>query len=267
MFPNPRQMSPSVISFLLQNGVADGLHRDSAPQIPVGASVDSEHGNAASCNSSKRPSELGSLKGYFNKGFHEHSRSDDFGSLPSTPEGELDGETEDVLENDTRQLLGRFLSDFTGLSKPRWTENKELSTMKRVVEDLLSRHSIAYNGMVKKLSLDKTKDDVTFVKKVAQSLFGDGTTNWGRIASLVAFGAVVSQYLKDTGRENCVELVGQEISEYLLTEQKDWLVQNNSWDGFVDFFQVTNPESSIRNTLMAVAGVAGIGATLALLIR
>lgn len=38
-------------------------------------------------------------------------------------------------------------------------------------------------------------------------------------------------------------------------------------DGFVEFFQVADPESTVRNTLMAFAGVAGIGATLALLIR
>lgn len=146
MFPKPRR---EIMEMFLQNGVANGLHRDgSSPQIPVGASVDSATGNLALCNSSKRPNELGmgSLKGYFEKGFHDRSHSDDFGSLPSTPEAEIDGETEDVLESDTRQLLGRFLSDFTGLTKPRWAESKELSTMKRVVEDLLTRHRIAYNG-------------------------------------------------------------------------------------------------------------------------
>lgn len=38
-------------------------------------------------------------------------------------------------------------------------------------------------------------------------------------------------------------------------------------EGFVEFFQVSDPESTVRNMLMAVAGVAGLGATLALLIR
>ena len=83
--------------------------------------------------------------------------------------------------------------------------------------------------MINKLSLDKTGDDMKFVGEVAQSLFADRITNWGRIASLVAFGAVVSQHLKERGRENCVDLVGQEISTYLLSDQRDWLVKNNSW--------------------------------------
>lgn len=38
-------------------------------------------------------------------------------------------------------------------------------------------------------------------------------------------------------------------------------------DGFVAFFQVPDTESSVRNALMAFVGVAGIGATLALMIR
>ncbi|KAJ8335226.1 hypothetical protein SKAU_G00408650 [Synaphobranchus kaupii] len=38
-------------------------------------------------------------------------------------------------------------------------------------------------------------------------------------------------------------------------------------DGFVEFFHVEDPESVVRNALMAFAGVAGIGAGLAFLIR
>lgn len=88
---------------------------------------------------------------------------------------------------------------------------------------------LLFVGMINKLSLDDTGDNTSFVSAVAKSLFADGTTNWGRITSLVAFGAVVSQYLKEKGRDNCVELVGQEISTYLLSDQRDWLGKNNSW--------------------------------------
>uniref|UniRef100_A0A668SNL1 Bcl-2 Bcl-2 homology region 1-3 domain-containing protein n=1 Tax=Oreochromis aureus TaxID=47969 RepID=A0A668SNL1_OREAU len=132
------------------------------------------------------------------------------------------------------------------------------------VADVLEKHRYAYNGMINKLSLDEREEDMSFV---AKSLFGDHTTNWGRIVSFVAFGAVVSQHLKEKGRDNCVVLVSQEISAYLLSEQRDWIIKNNAWDGFVEFVRVADPESIVRNTLMAFAGFACIGATLALLIR
>ncbi|XP_074509123.1 induced myeloid leukemia cell differentiation protein Mcl-1b [Sebastes fasciatus] len=259
---------------LPQNGVGEGaIHYGSggsSPQmITMGTSKDSQNDNP------KRPKNLGvnATNGYVTKSLIEEDVED--GSLPCTPELHSDSESDvsgcpagdEALEHDTRHLISRVLRDYTGLSRAQWNESRALATMKRVVEDVLEKHRYAYNGMVNKLSLDDRTDDASFVSAVAKSLFADGTTNWGRVASLVAFGAVVCQYLKERGRENCVELVGQEIATYLLSDQRDWLVKNNGWDGFVEFFRVADPESTVRNTLMAFAGFAGIGATLALLIR
>ncbi|KAM4735718.1 induced myeloid leukemia cell differentiation protein Mcl-1b [Anableps anableps] len=225
----------------------------------------------------KRPTNLGvtTSNGYAGKSLSESNDDADPGSLPCTPELHSDSETDvsdghaanQVLDNDTKDLISSFLRDFTGLSKSRWHQNKALSTMKRVVENVLSKHRYAYHGMINRLDLDTKPDDMTFLSSVATHLFSDGITNWGRIASLVSFGAVVCQRLKESHREHCVELVSQEISTYLLTNQRDWLAKNNSWDGFVEFFREADPESTVRNTLMAVVGVAGIGATLAFLIR
>ena len=83
--------------------------------------------------------------------------------------------------------------------------------------------------MIKKLSLDEREGDMAFVSDVATSLFSDGTTNWGRVTSLVAFGAALSQWLHERGRDDCVDQVGQEISTYLLTHQREWLIKSNSW--------------------------------------
>ncbi|XP_073341411.1 induced myeloid leukemia cell differentiation protein Mcl-1b [Pagrus major] len=274
-------MTTGVMSFFQNGGVEGPMHYgsgDSSPEIAVSSSLDSQNGNVGSNDTPKRPKNLGvnTTMVYSATKIIRESSDDDIeeGSLPCTPELHSDSEADvsscpagdEVLDNDTRQLIMSFLKDFTGLAKHRWKESKELSTMKRVVGDLLEKHRYAYNGMINKLSLDD-RGDASFVSSVARSLFADGTTNWGRVASLLAFGAVVSQTLKEKGRVDCVEQVGQEISTYLLTNQRDWLVKNNSWDGFVEFFRVADPESTVRNTLMAVAGVAGIGATLALLIR
>uniref|UniRef100_A0A671VL99 MCL1 apoptosis regulator, BCL2 family member b n=2 Tax=Sparus aurata TaxID=8175 RepID=A0A671VL99_SPAAU len=280
MFPKKAAITTGVMSYF-QNGVVGGtMHydsRDSAPEIAMSSSLDSQNGNVGSNDTPKRPINLGvnTAKAYnVPKNLREDSEDLEDGSLPCTPELQSENDMDisscpagdELLDQDTRQLISRFLAVYTGLSKLRWKENKELSTMMRVVEGVLEKHRYAYNGMVKKLTLDE-REDASFVSSVAKSLFADGTTNWGRVVSLMAFGAVVSQYLKEKGRGHCVEQVGQEISTYLLTEQRDWLVKNNSWDGFVEFFRVADPESTVRNTLMAFAGFAGIGATLALLIR
>ncbi|XP_029928262.1 induced myeloid leukemia cell differentiation protein Mcl-1b [Myripristis murdjan] len=259
-----------------QNGVVEGQmyygSGDSSPQIAMASTL--ENGNAVSSDTPKRPKNLG-VNGFTAKNSRDDSTDNDDGSLPCTPELQSDSEAdvsgspagEAVVDNDTRHLVETFLRDYSGLSRPRWREDKALETMKRVVEDVLEKHRYAYNGMVRKVALDERGDDMSFVTSVAKSLFGDGTTNWGRIASLVAFGAVVCQHLREKGRDHCVSSVSREISTYLLSDQREWLIRNNSWDGFVEFFRVADPESTVRNTLMAFAGFAGIGATLALLIR
>ena len=83
--------------------------------------------------------------------------------------------------------------------------------------------------MIQKLELDGRGEDMRFVTSVAKSLFADGTTNWGRIASLVSFGAALCQALEAGGKEGCVSLVAQQISSYLLSYQREWLLRNNSW--------------------------------------
>ncbi|XP_008429101.1 induced myeloid leukemia cell differentiation protein Mcl-1b [Poecilia reticulata] len=272
--------STTALNYLIfsQNGVGNGqTHYDQGlvvPEVAMGSRVESLHSPMDPFK--KRPTNLAvtASNGYVAKSLPESSDDSDEGSLPCTP-AQQDGETDasavrasnQVLDNDTTELISSFLRNFTGLSKCRWSQNKALSTMKRVVEDVLSKHRYAYNGMLSKLALDNQPDNMGFVTEVAESLFSDGTTNWGRIVSLVAFGAVVCQHLKERGREHCVDLVSQEISTYLLAKQRDWLAKNNSWEGFVEFFRVSDPESTVRNTLMAFVGVAGIGATLAFLIR
>ncbi|KAM8825912.1 induced myeloid leukemia cell differentiation protein Mcl-1b [Synchiropus picturatus] len=201
-----------------------------------------------------------------------HAEVDD-GSLPCTPEilpglDELACSVADAaLEADTRDLIHDSLSQLLSQTETRWSESPALTTMKRVVKGLLEKHKYVYKGIISKFTEDKQAINESVVNVVSKSMFSDGKTNWGRIASLVAFGVTVCQYLKERGQTDCVSLVSKEISSYLLLEQRDWLLQNNSWDGFAEFFRVSDPESSVRNVLMAVLGVAGIGASLAMLLR
>ncbi|KAG7336007.1 hypothetical protein KOW79_000700 [Hemibagrus wyckioides] len=191
------------------------------------------------------------------------------GSLPTSPESDSD-EVPGVgcfLEHDTREIIADFF--FLVTSSPRLCERhtKVLQTMKRVVDDLMVKHRIVYKGMLVKLNLDERGEDMSVISTVAKELFSDGITNWGRIASLLAFAAVVARYEKESGRGSCVGLVADEISSYLMSNQKEWLLKNKSWNGFVEFFHIPDPESSVRTALTTFVTVAGIGAVLAYMTR
>uniref|UniRef100_A0A8C4K2K9 MCL1 apoptosis regulator, BCL2 family member n=1 Tax=Dromaius novaehollandiae TaxID=8790 RepID=A0A8C4K2K9_DRONO len=121
-------------------------------------------------------------------------------------------------------------------------------------------------GMLRKLDIQK-EEDLQSVCEVAAHVFSDGVTNWGRVVTLISFGAFVAKHLKSINQEKCISSLAGIITDALVSSKREWLVSQGGWEGFVDFFRVEDLEGSIRNVLMAFAGVAGLGASLAYMIR
>lgn len=144
------QTSWGVMSVLLQNGVASG---STGSQSQLNTGYRSSSVTDSYKGSTERPTMLGvnSIKDYSPKHIRSGSGDSDDGSLPCTPElRESDGEScsaeYEALSADTRPLIQRFYAEDAGTVRPRWTEGKPLSTMKRVVGGLLERHRITYKG-------------------------------------------------------------------------------------------------------------------------
>ncbi|XP_037111210.1 induced myeloid leukemia cell differentiation protein Mcl-1 homolog [Syngnathus acus] len=197
---------------------------------------------------------------------HHSENGDMEEGSPPVPVFQLPG-IPDVLDTDTRRLIGRFLSDFTGLSTPAWNQSKVQCTMKKVVTGVVDKYRIQYNVIINMLSLDQRGRDMSFIGEVARNQFADGITNWGRIASLLAFCTLVSEALKARQQECCVDLVAQEVSNFLLSHQRTWLVQHNAWDGFVEFFKEEDLESTMKKCILAFVAVAGVTAGIIHLLR
>ncbi|KAK7804829.1 hypothetical protein U0070_001213 [Myodes glareolus] len=143
---------------------------------------------------------------------------------------------------------------------------RALETLRRVGDGVQRNHETAFQGMLRKLDI-KNEDDVKYFSRVMVHVFKDGVTNWGRIVTLISFGAYVTKHLKRINQENCIEPLAESITDVLVRSKRDWLVKQRGWDGFVEFFHVQDLEGSIGNVLLAFAGVAGVGAGLAYLIR
>ncbi|CAD7679412.1 unnamed protein product [Nyctereutes procyonoides] len=143
---------------------------------------------------------------------------------------------------------------------------RALETLRRVGDGAQRSHGTAFQGMLRKLDI-KNEDDVKSLSRVIVHVFSDGVTNWGRIVTLISFGAFVAKHLKSINQESCIEPLAESITDVLVRTKRDWLVKQRGWDGFVEFFHVEDLEGGIRNVLLAFAGVAGVGAVLAYLIR
>uniref|UniRef100_U3ESC6 Induced myeloid leukemia cell differentiation protein Mcl-1 protein n=1 Tax=Micrurus fulvius TaxID=8637 RepID=U3ESC6_MICFL len=162
---------------------------------------------------------------------------------------------------------GKFLQGFFGpCPAEAETAARALETLRRVCDDILEKHQLAFQGMLRKVQIDKA-DDLKLMSEVATQVFNDGITNWGRIVTLISFGGFVAKHLKSINQESGISTLAEIITEVLVTEKREWLLHHNAWEGFVKFFHVEDLEGSIRNILVAFASVAGLGASLAYLIR
>ncbi|XP_053866363.1 induced myeloid leukemia cell differentiation protein Mcl-1 [Malaclemys terrapin pileata] len=205
------------------------------------------------------------------------------GSLPSTPPAEDDDEERDGLYQDSLELISRYLREAAELGAPGGKQllkrllsgprgagpaalEKALETLRRVGDGVMEKHQLAFQGMLRKLDI-KNEEDLKSVTAVATHVFSDGVTNWGRIVTLISFGAFVAKHLKSINQENCINTLAGIITDVLVTGKRDWLVNQRGWEGFVEFFRVEDLEGSIRNVLVAFAGFAGLGASLAYMMR
>uniref|UniRef100_A0A0B8RUW2 Induced myeloid leukemia cell differentiation protein Mcl-1-like protein n=1 Tax=Philothamnus irregularis TaxID=1899461 RepID=A0A0B8RUW2_9SAUR len=165
---------------------------------------------------------------------------------------------------------GKFLQGLLGRFGPcpgeAETAARALETLRRVCDDIMEKHQLAFLGMLRKVQISKA-DDLKLMSEVAMQVFNDGITNWGRIVTLISFGAFVAKHLKSINQESGINTLAEIITEVLVTEKREWLLHHNAWEGFVKFFHVEDLEGSIRNILVAFASVAGLGASLAYLIR
>ncbi|XP_033054133.1 induced myeloid leukemia cell differentiation protein Mcl-1 isoform X1 [Trachypithecus francoisi] len=193
------------------------------------------------------------------------------GSLPSTPPPAE--EEEDELYRQSLEIISRYLreqatgaKDTKPMGRSGATSRKALETLRRVGDGVQRNHETAFQGMLRKLDI-KNEDDVKSLIRVMVHVFSDGVTNWGRIVTLISFGAFVAKHLKTINQESCIEPLAESITDVLVRTKRDWLVKQRGWDGFVEFFHVEDLEGGIRNVLLAFAGVAGVGAGLAYLIR
>ncbi|XP_055966398.1 induced myeloid leukemia cell differentiation protein Mcl-1 [Sorex fumeus] len=203
------------------------------------------------------------------------------GSLPSTPppaDADADPDADpdpgaDALYRLSLEIISRYLreqaagaKDAKGLGAPGAAGRKALETLRRVGDGVQRNHETAFQGMLRKLDI-KNEDDVKSLSRVMVHVFNDGVTNWGRIVTLISFGAFVAKHLKSIDQEGCIEPLAESITDVLVGTKRDWLLKQRGWDGFVEFFHVEDLEGGIRNVLLAFAGVAGVGAGLAYLIR
>uniref|UniRef100_A0A4W3H3E3 Bcl-2 Bcl-2 homology region 1-3 domain-containing protein n=1 Tax=Callorhinchus milii TaxID=7868 RepID=A0A4W3H3E3_CALMI len=93
---------------------------------------------------------------------------------------------------------------------------------------LLVTMSIFSIGIVNHLNISG-KRDLNAIKKVGTEMFSDGEMNWGRVVSFIAFGAVMGEHLAKLQLDDLIDLMAEEITQYLTQQKREWLQKHNGW--------------------------------------
>ncbi|XP_053721085.1 bcl-2-like protein 10 [Synchiropus splendidus] len=150
------------------------------------------------------------------------------------------------------------------------------ATMRRLAQDMERQHQASFLSICQTFLTHGGPDLCSSLRKVMEEMVGDGHLNWGRVVSLFTFTGLLVRLLREQKKPGLV--LGQEasihqglaetIADYLGEEKKDWLLENDGWEGFCKFSQVQSVslESSVKTALFAAAGVGLAGLTF-LLVR
>ncbi|XP_067878739.1 induced myeloid leukemia cell differentiation protein Mcl-1 homolog [Heterodontus francisci] len=145
-------------------------------------------------------------------------------------------------------------------------DRQAAETLQRIGDRLIEKHGTAFTGMISRLNISE-RSDLGTIPQVATEMFRDGEVNWGRVVSFIAFGAVIGDHMKKIQREDRIDEVAAQVTQYLIEQKREWLVTHNGWDGFTKFFHENNAEESAKKALMWIAGFGIAGAGIMHLLR
>ncbi|XP_029284652.1 bcl-2-like protein 10 [Cottoperca gobio] len=163
--------------------------------------------------------------------------------------------------------------------------SESAAAMRLLAQKMEKQHQATLHSHAQTFLRQCGPDPCSSLRKVMEELVVDGHLNWGRVVSLFAFTGVLARQLQEQkgmkpgldsvqgqepGQEpgNCRGLA-ETIADYLGEEKKDWLLENDGWEGFCKFSRSAievRQDSSMKTALFAAAGVGLAGLTF-LLVR
>lgn len=163
--------------------------------------------------------------------------------------------------------------------------SESAAAMRRLAQDMEKQHQARFHSLAQTFLRQCGLDLCSSLRKVMEELVGDGHLNWGRVVSIFTFTGVLAKQLleqKDMnpgldpgkrqelgqGPVNCRGMA-ETIADYLGEEKKDWLLENDGWEGFCKFSlsaREVSQDLSMKTALFAAASVGIAGLTF-LLVR
>jgi len=143
---------------------------------------------------------------------------------------------ETAATKETARLLALDIADYMRKPSAR-LKCRHAATVRRVVDELSSRHEIIFSSIARKLGSRVAAEGSTAARwrytftAVASELFADGHNNWGRIVTIYAFaGWLVRQHCAtDTSSDELAHTIAGTAGDFVAEKLADWICHQGGW--------------------------------------
>lgn len=111
--------------------------------------------------------------------------------------------------------------------------SNEVQTAVKSVSELREKNQQCFQEMSVELKL--TIGDVYMkLQQVLGGIFQDNVINWGRIATVLAYGSHLAKFCTQNKLREVVESVTPWITIFISTRLKDWIIDNGGWAAYYE---------------------------------
>jgi len=141
----------------------------------------------------------------------------------------------DVVK-ETARLLALDIAEYMLRPSVR-LKCRHAATLRRVVDELSSRHEIIFTSIARKLGARVAVEGPTAARwrytfiAVASELFADGHNNWGRVVTVYAFAGWLIRHHSETCGDELAHTIAATAGDFVAEKLADWICHQGGWVG------------------------------------
>ncbi|XP_048836510.1 anti-apoptotic protein NR13-like isoform X2 [Brienomyrus brachyistius] len=167
------------------------------------------------------------------------------------------------LQEETLIVANDYMDFCIGIKKA--PPNEAAKVMRYLGKDVERIYGFRLRPLVQFFLNSSGFDTWSKLRSVMLEVVGREGMSWGQIVSLFSFTGILAVQLS-TGEEDvaCSRRLVEILTEVLIGEKEEWMVQNGGWRGFIKYVQKIRPEYPVSpmktafliTTNIAIAGIA-----------
>ena len=137
------------------------------------------------------------------------------------------GDPTNLTEAIARHLAVDVVRFMVEGDRARAAPNRYAQVMRAMVTELTTRYHNSFVTFMQKLQFDDISGFAT-LKSLADNMFEDNVSNWGRIVTLYAFGGYIAKNI--TGVDEAFStMIGDFLGFYVTKHLAPWIEENGGW--------------------------------------